>query len=132
MPKEPEPKPQREREVRQEDKKECKPAPPSGSVVNGETSSEEEVESLPAAQEEREEPMERGKEIEGASLKCQSASPDISASPSPSPQPKHNRSSQDVGFWEGEEEGGEGEQLTVEEMIKRNRYYEEEEEEDDV
>ncbi|CDQ68277.1 unnamed protein product [Oncorhynchus mykiss] len=88
MPKEPEPKPQREREVRQEDKKECKPAPPSGSVVNGETSSEEE--------------------------------------------PKHNRSSQDVGFWEGEEEGGEGEQLTVEEMIKRNRYYEEEEEEDDV
>ncbi|XP_035633887.1 LIM domain and actin-binding protein 1-like isoform X1 [Oncorhynchus keta] len=132
MPKEPEPKPQREREVRQEDKKECKPAPPSSSVVNGETSSEEEVESLPAAQEEREEPMERGKEIEGASLKCQSASPDIPASPSPSPQPKHNRSSQDVGFWEGEEEGGEGEQLTVEEMIKRNRYYEEEEEEDDV
>uniref|UniRef100_A0A8C7F241 LIM domain and actin-binding protein 1 n=1 Tax=Oncorhynchus kisutch TaxID=8019 RepID=A0A8C7F241_ONCKI len=53
MPKEPEPNPQREREVRQEDKKECKPAPHSGSVVNGETSSEEEVESLPAAQEER-------------------------------------------------------------------------------
>lgn len=127
MPREPEPKPQREREEeRQEGKKERKPAPPSGSVVNGETSSEEEVESLPAAQEEkREEPMERGKEVEEASLKCQSASPDISASSSPSPQPKHNRSSQDVGFWDGE-----GEQLTMEEMIKRNRYYEEEE--DDV
>eukprot|EP00063_Salmo_salar_P013244 XP_013988079.1 PREDICTED: LIM domain and actin-binding protein 1-like isoform X1 [Salmo salar] len=133
MPREPEPKPQREREEeRQEGKKERKPAPPSGSVVNGETSSEEEVESLPAAQEEkREEPMERGKEVEEASLKCQSASPDISASSSPSPQPKHNRSSQDVGFWEGEEEGGEGEGLTVEEMIKRNRYYEEDEEEED-
>ncbi|XP_038867691.1 LIM domain and actin-binding protein 1-like isoform X2 [Salvelinus namaycush] len=133
MPREPEPKPQREREEeRQESKIERKPAPPSGSVVDEETSSEEEVESLPAAQEEkRDEPMKRGKEVEEASLKCQSASPDISASPSLSPQPKHNRSSQDVGFWEGEEEGGEGEQLTVEEMIKRNRYYEEEEEEED-
>ncbi|XP_055770213.1 LIM domain and actin-binding protein 1-like isoform X2 [Salvelinus fontinalis] len=133
MPREPEPKPQREREEeRQESKIERKPAPPSGSVVDEETSSEEEVESLPAAQEEkREEPMKRGKEVEEASLKCQSASPDISVSPSLSPQPKHNRSSQDVGFWEGEEEGGEGEQLTVEEMIKRNRYYEEEEEEED-
>ncbi|XP_041744015.2 LIM domain and actin-binding protein 1-like isoform X3 [Coregonus clupeaformis] len=133
MPREPELQPQRGRE---EEEKERKPAPPSSSVVNRETSSEEEVESLPAAQEEkREEPMERGKEVkeEEASLKCQSASLDIPASPSPPPQPKHNRSSQDVGFWEGEEEGGdgEGEQLTVEEMIKRNRYYEEEEEEED-
>uniref|UniRef100_A0A4W5L004 LIM zinc-binding domain-containing protein n=1 Tax=Hucho hucho TaxID=62062 RepID=A0A4W5L004_9TELE len=131
MPRESEAQPQREREV--EDKKERKPTPPSGSVVNGDTSSEEEVESLPAAQEEkREEQLERGKEVEEASLKCQSASPDIPASSSPSPQPKHNRSSQDVGFWEGEEEGGEGEgeQLTVEEMIKRNRYYEEDEEDD--
>lgn len=43
--------------------------------------------------------------------------------------PSHgNRKSQDVGFWEGD--GEEAEDLSVEELIKRNRYYEEEEEED--
>ncbi|KAK6321257.1 hypothetical protein J4Q44_G00082330 [Coregonus suidteri] len=101
--KEPEPQPQRGRE---EEKEGSKPTPPSGSAVNGETSCKE-VASLPAMQEKREEPMKKGKEAaeeEEASLKCQSASPDILASPPP--QPKHNRSSQDVGFWEGEEGGG--------------------------
>uniref|UniRef100_A0A4W5NZW9 LIM zinc-binding domain-containing protein n=1 Tax=Hucho hucho TaxID=62062 RepID=A0A4W5NZW9_9TELE len=126
MLKEPEPQLQRGRE---EEKEGSKP----GSAVNGEISCEE-VESLPATQEKREEPMNKGKEAavedeeERASLKFKSASPDILASPPL--QPKHNRSSQDVGFWEGGE--GEGEQLTVEEMIKRNRCYEEDEEEDDV
>ncbi|MGH0182209.1 UNVERIFIED_CONTAM: hypothetical protein FKN15_009171 [Acipenser sinensis] len=44
--------------------------------------------------------------------------------------PSHgNRKSQDVGFWEGD--GEETEDLSVEELIKRNRYYEEEEEEED-
>ncbi|XP_071191880.1 LIM domain and actin-binding protein 1-like isoform X2 [Salvelinus alpinus] len=133
--KEPEPQLQRGRE---EEKEGSRPTPPSSSAVNGEISCEE-VESLPATQDKKEEPMKKGKEAamedeeERASLKCESASPDILASPPP--QPKHNRSSQDVGFWEGEEGGeGEGEQLTIEEMIKRNRYYEEdeEEEEDDV
>ncbi|XP_041097621.1 LIM domain and actin-binding protein 1a isoform X3 [Polyodon spathula] len=37
-----------------------------------------------------------------------------------------NRKSQDVGFWDGEE----AEDVSVEELIKRNRYYEEDEEED--
>ncbi|XP_024283233.1 LIM domain and actin-binding protein 1 isoform X1 [Oncorhynchus tshawytscha] len=137
--KEPEPQLQRGRE---EEKEGSKPTPPSGSMVNGEISCEE-VESLLATQDKKEEPMKKGKEAamedeeERASLKCKSASPDILASP----PLQHNRSSQDVGFWEGEEGGegegeeggeGEGEQLTIEEMIKRNRYYEEDEEEDDV
>ncbi|XP_076833366.1 LIM domain and actin-binding protein 1 isoform X2 [Brachyhypopomus gauderio] len=42
---------------------------------------------------------------------------------------KANRTSQDVGFWGGEEAE---ETLTVEEMIKRNRYYEDEEDEEEV
>ncbi|XP_064824342.1 LIM domain and actin-binding protein 1-like isoform X2 [Oncorhynchus masou masou] len=131
--KEPEPQLQRGRE---EEKEGRRPTPPSGSAVNGEISCEE-VESLLATQDKKEEPMKKGKEAamedeeERASLKCKSATPDIISSPPP--QPKHNRSSQDVGFWEGEEGGeGEEEQLTIEEMIKRNRYYEEDEEEDDV
>ncbi|XP_054625390.1 LIM domain and actin-binding protein 1a isoform X2 [Dunckerocampus dactyliophorus] len=45
------------------------------------------------------------------------------------------RSLQDVGFWEGEveevEDKGELEALTVEEMIKQNRFYDDEEEEED-
>ncbi|XP_077436222.1 LIM domain and actin-binding protein 1a isoform X2 [Vanacampus margaritifer] len=43
-----------------------------------------------------------------------------------------SRSPQDVGFWEGEEadDKPELETLSVEEMIKRNRYYEEDDEED--
>ncbi|KAI4894003.1 hypothetical protein NFI96_017423 [Prochilodus magdalenae] len=46
----------------------------------------------------------------------------------PAAENNGNRTSQDVGFWDGEEvEEG----LTVEEMIKRNRYYEEEEEDDE-
>lgn len=50
----------------------------------------------------------------------------------PSPEePEARRSSQDVGFWASEEEEGEEEALSVEEMIKRNRCYEDEEVEDD-
>ncbi|XP_072305001.1 LIM domain and actin-binding protein 1a [Eucyclogobius newberryi] len=41
-----------------------------------------------------------------------------------------SRSSQDVGFWDSEE-AEEKEELSVEELIKRNRYYEEEEEKEE-
>ncbi|XP_046731101.1 LIM domain and actin-binding protein 1 isoform X1 [Silurus meridionalis] len=41
-----------------------------------------------------------------------------------------NRSSQDVGFWDGEE--AEEESLSVEEMIKRNRFYEDEDDDEEV
>ncbi|KAM4737707.1 LIM domain and actin-binding protein 1a isoform 2-T2 [Anableps anableps] len=47
---------------------------------------------------------------------------------SPEEEVEASRSSQDVGFWDSEEEQ---EALSVEEMIKRNRYYEEEEEEEE-
>ncbi|XP_069509561.1 LIM domain and actin-binding protein 1 isoform X2 [Ambystoma mexicanum] len=41
--------------------------------------------------------------------------------------PRQDRSSQDVGFWEGED----GEELSVEELIKRNRCYEDEDDDTD-
>ncbi|XP_029946546.1 LIM domain and actin-binding protein 1a isoform X2 [Salarias fasciatus] len=61
-----------------------------------------------------------------------SLSPESSPSPSPSPppQPKHNRASQDVGFWEEDKEGSDAEEMSAEDIIKRNRHYDEEEEED--
>ncbi|KAI1891116.1 hypothetical protein AGOR_G00160680 [Albula goreensis] len=79
------------------------------------------------------------------SPKCQDTPPDLPSSPkcedtppevpdvpsSPEQQSKHNRTSQDVGFWDGEEAEDEGGELTVEEQIKRNRYYEEEEDEEE-
>ncbi|XP_069011930.1 LIM domain and actin-binding protein 1-like [Embiotoca jacksoni] len=65
--------------------------------------------------------------VEGGSLR--SLSPDMSPCPSPPPQPKQHRTSQDVGFWEQDKEGSDAEELSAEDIIKRNRYYEEEEEE---
>ncbi|XP_010873547.2 LIM domain and actin-binding protein 1a isoform X2 [Esox lucius] len=58
---------------------------------------------------------------------CQAASSEIASpllSSEAEPRTKINCSSQDVGFWESEET----EDVSVEEMIKRNRYYEEDEE----
>lgn len=60
-----------------------------------------------------------------------SISPDISPSPSPPLQPKQNRASQDVGFWEGDKEESDTEEMSAEDIIKRNRYYEEEGEDSD-
>ncbi|XP_038866482.1 LIM domain and actin-binding protein 1-like isoform X2 [Salvelinus namaycush] len=70
-----------------------------------------------------------GKEGEGSpSQNCQTGSSEIAAPPSSletEPRSKTSRTSQDVGFWNGEEA------VSVEEMIKRNRYYEEDEEDED-
>lgn len=55
-----------------------------------------------------------------------SLSPDVSPSPSPRLQSKQNHASQDVGFWEGDKEGSDAEELSAEDIIKRNRYYEDE------
>ncbi|KAK6303279.1 hypothetical protein J4Q44_G00257330 [Coregonus suidteri] len=66
-------------------------------------------------------------EEEGAGLlsqNCQTASSEIAtppSSPETEPMSKTNHTSQDVGFWNGEEA------VSVEEMIKMNRYYEDEE-----
>ncbi|XP_029995283.1 LIM domain and actin-binding protein 1a [Sphaeramia orbicularis] len=57
--------------------------------------------------------------------------PEPTALSSPDGEVEASRSSQDVGFWDSEEVDDK-EELTVEEMIKRNRYYEEEDEEEDA
>ncbi|XP_034388984.1 LIM domain and actin-binding protein 1-like [Cyclopterus lumpus] len=81
-------------------------------------------------QEERKKRVQRGKAaaekmvVEEGSLR--SISPEISPSPSPPLQPKQNRASQDVGFWEEDKEGSDAEELSAEDIIKRNRYYDEE------
>nr|XP_046200448.1 LIM domain and actin-binding protein 1-like isoform X3 [Oncorhynchus gorbuscha]XP_046200449.1 LIM domain and actin-binding protein 1-like isoform X3 [Oncorhynchus gorbuscha] len=75
-----------------------------------------------------EEKME-GEDGEGLpSQNCHTASSEIvtpPSSPEVEPRPKTNHTSQDVGFWDGKEA------VSVEEMIKRNRYYEEDEDEED-
>ncbi|XP_043108438.1 LIM domain and actin-binding protein 1 [Puntigrus tetrazona] len=71
-------------------------------------------------------------EDEEKPVKCLSTSPELQSSQdtlsSPIVEEKAHRKSQDVGFWDGEETE---ESLTVEEMIKRNRYYEDEEDEEE-
>ncbi|XP_031650436.1 LIM domain and actin-binding protein 1 isoform X3 [Oncorhynchus kisutch] len=75
-----------------------------------------------------EEKME-GEDGEGLpSQNCHTASSEIvtpPSSPEVEPRPKTNHMSQDVGFWDGKEA------VSVEEMIKRNRYYEEDEDKED-
>ncbi|XP_028855145.1 LIM domain and actin-binding protein 1-like [Denticeps clupeoides] len=102
--------------------------------------SEEKVKHPPVREEEKEErplkaqhqkKLEEVEEKETQEEDVEESSPSLDElmSPSPIAANKTNRTSLDVGFWEGEETE---ENLTVEEMIKRNRYYEEDEEEDDV
>nr|XP_046221983.1 LIM domain and actin-binding protein 1-like isoform X1 [Oncorhynchus gorbuscha] len=82
-------------------------------------------------EEEKLEGEEEGAGKEGERLpsqNCQTASSEMAAPPSSletEQRSKTNRTSQDVGFWNGEEA------VSVEEMIKRNRYYEEDEDEED-
>ncbi|XP_056129218.1 LIM domain and actin-binding protein 1-like isoform X2 [Lampris incognitus] len=123
-----------EQEVKPRDRKEKMPPPPNEEVAAASETCSEEVEaSLP---EQREQKDEQTKGLaademaaEEGSLTSLSASTGNSESPSPPLQSKDNRTSQDVGFWEEEKlESDVEEELTVEELIKRNRYYEEEEE----
>ncbi|XP_041817668.1 LIM domain and actin-binding protein 1-like isoform X2 [Chelmon rostratus] len=118
-PKENKPEPQ---QVKQQEKNE--PQVPS------ETISEEDVETVPKQQEKAQtaEAAADKMTVEEGSLR--SSSPDLSPSPSPPLQPKQNRASQDVGFWEDDKEGSDAEELSAEDIIKRNRYYEEEEEDE--
>ncbi|KAK2874611.1 hypothetical protein Q8A67_021764 [Cirrhinus molitorella] len=70
-------------------------------------------------------------EDEEKPVNCLSTSSALQSSKDTSTPPveeKAHRTSQDVGFWDGEEAE---ESLTVEEMIKRNRYYEDEEDEEE-
>ncbi|KAK2862256.1 hypothetical protein Q5P01_001789 [Channa striata] len=88
--------------------------------------------SLHKQQEEKEEQVKR----ENVSAAAEKTVEDVSlrsASPPPSPplQPKQNRTSQDVGFWEDDKEGSDAEELSAEDIIKRNRYYGETEDDSD-
>ncbi|KAK7129248.1 hypothetical protein R3I94_017456 [Phoxinus phoxinus] len=73
-------------------------------------------------------------EEELSSLKC--SSPEISPPSSPQSEsgldPEENKASQDVGFWDGEEAEEDRADVSVEDLIKRNRHYDEDEDEDDV
>lgn len=108
--------------------------PSEDAASASETISEEDVETLPERQGEEDEQAQRGKAAADKMVaeegSVRSISPDISPSPSPPLQPKQNRASQDVGFWEDDKEGSDAEELSAEDIIKRNRYYEEEEESD--
>ncbi|KAL6464743.1 hypothetical protein MHYP_G00270600 [Metynnis hypsauchen] len=107
-------------------------------TINGDTSSEEEVESPKKTEEKAKMPhsilkrpqptkVEALDDHEDEAEEHRSESPELSHPPAV--VSKANRTSQDVGFWDGEEAE---EALTVEEMIKRNRYYEEDEDEEEV
>ncbi|XP_077074834.1 LIM domain and actin-binding protein 1a isoform X2 [Siphateles boraxobius] len=98
---------------------------------------EEEEEEQGETNEERMEQEEKVdvQEEELSSLKC--SSPDISPPSSPDSEsgldPEENKASQDVGFWDGEEAEEDGADVSVEDLIKRNRHYDvEDEDEDDV
>ncbi|XP_010782077.1 LIM domain and actin-binding protein 1-like [Notothenia coriiceps] len=122
-------KPEPQKLKRQEKKEESLPRIPSEDEENtSDAISDEAVEIEPL--EEREKPWKRGTAAAAAEDKMveeerslRSNSPDISPSASPPPQPKQDRASQDVGFWEEDKEGSDAEELSAEDMIKRNRYY---------
>lgn len=67
--------------------------------------------------------------VEEVSLKP--SSPDISPPTSPPLQPKEKCTSQEVGFWEEDKGGSDAEELSAEDIIKKNRYYGETEDDSD-
>lgn len=99
-------------------------------------SEEEEEEEQGETNEERMEQEEKVdvQEEELSSLKC--SSPEISPPSSPENEsgldPEENKASQDVGFWDGEEAEEDRADVSVEDLIKRNRHYEDEDEDDVV
>ncbi|KAG9340214.1 hypothetical protein JZ751_021654 [Albula glossodonta] len=104
--------------VASSEEEEAKP----GSVLEQEADEKQVTSPAEVREEEDDESREEEEEPEELSpLKHQTACPSLPV------EGKHNRSSQDVGFWEGEEDG----EVTVEELIKRNRYYEDDEDEVD-
>ncbi|XP_033994540.1 LIM domain and actin-binding protein 1-like isoform X2 [Trematomus bernacchii] len=128
-------KPEPQKLKRQEKKEEPLPRILSEDEENtSDAISDEAVETEPP--EEREKPWKRGtaaaedKMVE-EERSLRSNSPDISPSASPPPQPKQDRASQDVGFWEEDKKGSDTEELSAEDMIKRNRYYDDSESDSD-
>uniref|UniRef100_A0A3Q3R3Q1 LIM zinc-binding domain-containing protein n=1 Tax=Monopterus albus TaxID=43700 RepID=A0A3Q3R3Q1_MONAL len=119
-------------QVKQQEKTEQKM--PQGDAV-GETILKEDskVKKQQEEKEEEEEEVQR-ENVSAAADKMAAEEHSLrSSSPPPSPplQPEQNRTSQDVGFWEEDKEGSDAEELSAEDIIKRNRYYGETEEDSD-
>ncbi|KAJ8017000.1 hypothetical protein DPEC_G00013220 [Dallia pectoralis] len=94
--------------------------------VANENGVEEEEEEEEQKEEEKMEQEDRAEEEILPSPNCQAASSELASPPMSSEAEsitKTNRASQDVGFWDSEET----EDVSVEEMIKRNRYYDDDE-----
>ncbi|XP_045885194.1 LIM domain and actin-binding protein 1-like isoform X1 [Micropterus dolomieu] len=119
-------KPELEQVKQQEKKEPAIPQIPSEDAANTcDTISEEDVKTAPKRQEDRDRQAQKGKAA-ADEMAVEEGSLNILQSPSSPLQPKQNRASQDVGFWEEDKEGSDAEELSAEDIIKRNRYYEEE------
>ncbi|XP_051516886.1 LIM domain and actin-binding protein 1-like isoform X2 [Myxocyprinus asiaticus] len=85
---------------------------------------------------EQEEECKEEVEEEHSSLKSKSSplenSPASSSESESGLDSEQNQASQDVGFWDGEEAGEDRSDITVEDLIKRNRHYDDEDEDDVV
>lgn len=111
---------------------------PVSSTTDTLISSEDMTENNQSEEEEQgetnEERMEQEEKEELSSLKC--SSPDNSPPLSPESEsgldPVENQASQDVGFWDGEEAEEDRADVSVEDLIKRNRHYDEDDEDDVV
>ena len=121
----------------QQEKKEQKVSQVASEDAAREDSSDEDVATVHKQEEQRDDQVEEEDVSAGADKMAveegslRSISPDISPSPSPPLQPKQNRTSQDVGFWEDDKEGSDAEELSAEDIIKRNRHYDEEDDDSD-
>ncbi|XP_013864623.1 LIM domain and actin-binding protein 1 [Austrofundulus limnaeus] len=113
----------RSSEVQQEKEELKKPQTPTAAAPNGKM-----TKSLPEQQEGRCEQTHK-REATPEEEKPESLSSDTP--PSPPLQPKENRTPQDVGFWEEDKEENDAEDLSAEDIIKRNRYYDEDDEDED-
>ncbi|XP_029990709.1 LIM domain and actin-binding protein 1-like isoform X1 [Sphaeramia orbicularis] len=121
-------------QVKQQEKEQNMAKIPSKDATNkSQTNSKEDVETQEEQHREKDKQAQSGNTAEDKPVVEESSqrsiSPDMSASPSPPLQPKQNRTSQDVGFWEEDKEGSDAEELSAEDMIKRNRYYEDDDSE---
>ncbi|XP_048033289.1 LIM domain and actin-binding protein 1a isoform X1 [Megalobrama amblycephala] len=103
-----------------------------------ENNQSEEEEQDETKEEDNEERMEQEEKVEAqeeelSSLKC--SSPDNSPPLSPESEsgldPEENQASQDVGFWDGEEAEEDRADVSVEDLIKRNRHYDDDDEDED-
>lgn len=119
-----------EPEVQQEKKQKKKEKMSQMQSEDKETISEGDVASQVEKKKERDEGVKRntkGDKAAGDEGSLRSLSPEMPINLSPPSKPNQNRTSQDVGFWEEDKEGSDAEDLSAEDIIKKNRCYEEEE-----